>query len=232
MSTNLISSKDKSVFKKNLVIAFLPLLLLSCGPAKHDGEAKEDRKNIPSPVATLCDPTPEIQAGKPPANSAEVVAEEWRQIEFVAAANRDYIVSKLAELEAFKKQHATNGGFTDVFVRPEHPAPLRSLNLPAAKLPRLAEVALSYAEANIAGGFALGDDSDWFIYGQRSPDGKILELAVSPGYGTAPSEQFVRALTEIAGSQLLLVDWYAGIIVDTTSPESMAAWAQRYKSIQ
>jgi hypothetical protein len=217
------------MFKK-LAPSLFSFLIVSCGPAKHDGDAQVEQK-IPSPIATLCEATPETQPGKPPPNSAEVLPEEWRQIEFVAAANRDYLTSKLTELEAFKKQHATKGGFSDVLARPEHPVTLRSLNLPAAKLPRLAEISLSFAEANIAGGFALGDNSDWFIYGQRSPDGKILELAVSPGYGTVPTEQFIRALTEIAGAQLLLVDWDAGIIVDTTSPDAVAAWTQRYKSV-
>jgi hypothetical protein len=214
---------------KNLATILFSFLIVSCGPAKRDGDAEASEK-ILSPLATQCEAVPETQPGKPPPNSAEVLPEEWRQIEFVAAANREYLTSKLTELEAFKKQHATKDGFADVLARPEHPVTVRSLNLPAAKLPRLSEIPLSFAETTIAAGFALGDESDWFIYGQRSADGKILELAVAPGYGTAPTEQFIRALSDIAGSQLLLVDWYAGIIVDTTSPESVKAWAQRYQS--
>lgn len=219
------------MFKTPATILF-SFLIVSCGPAKRDGDAEAAEQKILSPLATQCEAVPETQPGKRPPDAAEVLPEEWRQIEFVAAANREYLTSKLTELEAFKKQHATDGGFNDILARPEHPVTLRSLTLPAAKLPRLSEIPLSFAEATIAGGFALGDNSDWFIYGQRSADGKILELAVAPGYGTAPTEQFVRALIEIAGAQLLLVDWYAGIIVDTASPESVAAWAQRYKSLQ
>jgi hypothetical protein len=219
------------MFKRLTAILF-SFLIVSCGPAKRAGDAEATEQKVLSPLATQCEAVPETQPGKPPPNSAEVLAEEWRQIEFVPAANREYLTSKLTELENFKKQHATNGGFTDVLVRPENPISLRSLNLPAAKLPRLSEIPLSFAEASIAGGFALGDNSDWFIYGLRSADGKILELAISPGYGTAPTEEFIRALIEIAGAQLLLVDWYAGVIVDTTSPESVAAWAQPYKSVQ
>jgi hypothetical protein len=81
----------------------------------------------------------------------------------------------------------------------------------------------------VKGGFALSDFSTWFIYGQRTPDGKVLQLGLSPK-ASAPSKILAEELLRIANSsRLLLVDWYAAAIIDTSSAESISNWLMRYE---
>ena len=127
------------------------------------------------------------------------------------------------------EQHRRGQGFTQVFIRPEHPTTFESVSLPSAQLPRLTESALTLGGGTVLGGFALSDGGDWFIYGQRTPDGRVLHLGVSPGHATAPSESFLRALAELAATRFLLVDWYAGVVVDTASSEATLTWARRFQ---
>jgi hypothetical protein len=54
-------------------------------------------------------------------------------------------------------------------------------------------------------------------------------LHLSPGPAADPDElaRILQRLTQTTG--LLLVDWYAGKIVDTSSTTAISSWAQRYQ---
>jgi len=153
-------------------------------------------------LPTLCDPLPAAEAAPLPSDHRALHEDDWRQIEFVAVANRGHIENELSDLVAFKKDHRKGVGWTAVYIRKEHPTPLAAGRLQFADLPKIQTAALAIGGGPpwggvVRGGFAMSDGGDWFIYGQRTDEGQLLALAVSPG-SAAPPQQFVRAVSQIA----------------------------------
>jgi len=148
---------------------------------------------------------------------------------FVASANRDYIRKQLADLVVFDQQHRVKSGWTEVYVRKEHPTPLAmaGIYLDDDQPLRMSALTISDPERTVRGGFALSDASGWFIYGERAPDGHVIDMGVAPG-SSAMSREFASRLSHFAtAAHLMLVDWYANVIVDTATPESVLRWANR-----
>ncbi len=208
-------------------------------PQKPEGNVRMmNPKDLLFSQASLCDPIPSTEPGTPPAAYKALHEDDWRQIEFVPVVNRDYLQAKLTEFITFREQHRSGSGFTKIFLRPEHPITFYSIGFHASQLPRFTQFAAVLGSVPIPnglgrgivpGGFALSDGGDWFLYGQCAPDFTLIALAISPGDAAAPSEPFVRALVELAGTRFILVDWYLGAVVDTSSPESVLAWARRFQ---
>jgi hypothetical protein len=182
-------------------------------------------------LPTLCDPAPAIDNASTLGNHRPLHEDDWRQIEFVPSTILAYIQKELENLAVFKQQHRRGPGWTNVYIRREHPEPLSHLGLRSKTLPTLSASGLSIGlEGKVKGGFALCDCGDWFIYGQSTEAGHILHLALSPGR-SLPSEPFAQAVSRFARSScLLLVDWYAGVPVDTASAKSVLAWSARYQA--
>ncbi len=155
--------------------------------------------------------------------------DDWRQIEFVPVSDHDYVRHELAALDAFKTEHRMGMGWDSMYLRKEYPEPLAALDLKYTVLPTFPFSPLSLSGRSVHGGFALSDSAGWFLYGQRSSEGGIINLAVSPGR-SACSAEFASGLVGITQvANVMLVDWYAGLIVDTKSPESVLMWARRYQ---
>lgn len=213
---------------KRLLLAIFPFLAGSCEKADQSTGTVTmmDPNEILFSLATICDPIPSVSSGTPAPKHRSLAEDDWRQIEFVPAVNRGHIDAKLSELIAFREAHRKDLGFTNLLVRAEHPTTLASLRLVAAELVPSRHPSLALGDGLVPGGFFFADRSGWFLYGQQSADGRLQHLAVSPGYDRPASAEFCRLLSTIAGSQLLLVDWYAGIIVDSSSPEAIQMWAQ------
>jgi hypothetical protein len=213
---------------KRLLVTLLPFLASSCRDESKSGEIRMiSPKDILFSLPTLCDPAPAVDNLPAPSGARPLHEDDWRQIEFVPAANSDYIRDELATLTAFKKEHRRASGWTKIYLRKEHPTPLSELALQYTDLPMLRTSAVTLSGHPVRGGFALSDGSGWSIYGQKTPQGTILELGVAPSQ-SRPSEQFARDLAKIAQtSHVLLVDWYAGSLVDTTSTEAILGWGNR-----
>ena len=213
---------------KRLLGMVLPLLASSCGNSAKPGATQEiDPKKILFSLPTLCDPAPALDDSVVTDKARSLHEDDWRQIEFVPAANAAHIRSELAALAIFKQEHRQGSGWDQVYLRKEHPSPFSTLSAQFVDLPTLTEYPLALSGQKVRGGFALADSDGWFIYGQKTPEGKILELAVQPT-GSQPTQQFARALVQIAhASGTLLVDWYHTSIVDTSSPDLVLAWAHR-----
>jgi hypothetical protein len=214
---------------KRLLVTLLPFLGSSCREqSAHDDKVQMlDPKQILFSLATLCDPAPAVEAKPIPAGARQLHEDDWRQIEFVPASNRDYIEKELERLAAFQREHRRGMGWDSVYVRKEHPTPFATVGVRFADLPPLLASDLALGGHPVRGGFALSAGDGCFIYGQRTGEGGVLHLAISPG-GTACSREFARAVVQIAErSHLLLVNWYAGAVVDTSSIESVLASCQR-----
>lgn len=185
-------------------------------------------------LPTLSDPAPAVEVEVLPNGAKSLHEDDWRQVEFVAGTNLALIKQELTSLAAFKQKHHRGEGWTQVDIRNEHPTPFATVRLQFGSLPSFPISALAIGGGppwggTVRGGFALTDATDWFIYGQRTDGGQVVQLAVSPG-GSAPSEQFALALSQFAQTaELLLVDWYAGLVVETTSAESVLAWTRRFQ---
>ena len=191
-----------------------------------------DPREILYSLPTLCDPGPATDATPLPAGHCWLEEDAWRQVEFVARTNLAHIRHQLAALTTFKKKHRRDPGWTDVYMRKEHPAPFAAVGLRFTSLPRFSTSGLAIGDGPpwggaVLGGFALSNGGDWFFYGQRTDDDRVIQLAVSPGHSAA-SGQFALAVSQLAQTGgLLLVDWYTGTVVDTSSVESVLAWTRR-----
>ncbi len=215
---------------KRLLVFVLPFLATSCNDvAKPTGDVRMvDPKDILFSVPTLCDAAPAVEQLPAAAGARSLHEDDWRQIEFVSVVDEGHIRSELAALAAFKIQHQKASGWTSVYLRKEHPHRLQALGLQYSTLPPFRTSPVTLSGRPVRGGFALSDTSDWFIYGQRSPEDRVIQLAVSPGR-SACSEAFAAGLVQIAKSaEVMLVDWYAGAIVDVTSSRSVFEWTRRY----
>ena len=180
-------------------------------------------------VPTLCDPAPALVDAPPPEGYRWLGEDDWRQVEFVARANLAYVQQQFMALAAFKSRHWSDPGWTDVYLRHEHPVPLSDIGLQFRKLPAwpLSGLAIGDESVPVHGGFALADGGDWFVYGQCTEEDHVVQLAVAPGR-VAPFAEFAGGIVRLARTfDLLLVDWCAGALVDTSSAESVSTWTQR-----
>jgi hypothetical protein len=229
------STRDNLIYLADGLKRFLVSLLPFRAASRRDrvkppGDVRMlDPKEILFSLPTLCDPAPEVEASSAPSGTRRLHEDDWRQIEFVSASNRDHIQSELAALASFKRQHQKGAGWTGVYIRKEHPKPLTAIGLQYSVLPPFSTSSVTLSGRFVRGGFALSDGGEWFIYGQQSSDGRIVQLAVSPGR-SACSERFAAGLVQITQhSHVLLVDWYAGSIVDVASPDSVLTWVRRFQ---
>ncbi len=114
-------------------------------------------------------------------------------------------------------------------VRPELPTTISQLGLTKSRLPKAKATSLALKSGFVSDGFTISDaKSGWFLYGQKTPDGKISSLAVSPD-DKPMSEAFAKQLVATAGTDLVLVDWYKDTVVDTRSPKAVVEWSTIYK---
>lgn len=224
-----------AMFKRLLQTVFPFAVKSRSDHSRPSDEARAvDPEDMLYSIPTLCDPGPATDATPPPAGYHWLDEDAWLQIEFVPQANLGHIEGELATLLAFEQRHRRGAGWTDVYVRKEHPTPFATVGLHFASLPALPASFLAIGDGppwggTVVGGFALSDGGDWFIYGQRTDDGHVVHLAVSRGR-SVPSEQLAHALSQIAQTAgLLLVDWCARLLIDTSSPESVLARTRRYQ---
>jgi len=193
-----------------------------------------DPKKILFSLPTLCESTPAVYQAPRPEVGRSIHEDDWRQIEFVPLTNRTHIEKELQALTSFKQQHRRGPGWTSVYIRREHPTQLVATGLDFAKMPSLPVSTLWLGSGPpwgglVKGGFALAESSNWFIYGQRAPEGKVIQLALFPSaspLSTAMSKILSRMSSEL---RLILVDWFAASVVDTSSSESVVAWSMRYQ---
>lgn len=180
-------------------------------------------------LPTLCDPGPAVVDALPPEGFRWLGEDDWRQVEFVARANLAHIQQELVNLAAFRKQHWSDPGWTDVYMRHEHPVPFSDVGLQLTKLPAwpLSGLAIGDEPELVHDGLALADGGDWFIYGHCSEAGHVVQLAMAPGR-VVPSTEFAGAVARLARTfDLLLVDWCAGALINTSSAKSVLTWAGR-----
>jgi hypothetical protein len=195
-----------------------------------------DPKNILFSLPTLCESAPAVEPLPRPALCRSLHEDDWRQIEFVPLTNRAHIDKELNALASFKQQHRSGPGWTNVYVRREHPTPLAAVGLRFANMPRLPVSAVWLGPAPpsgglVKGGFALSDSTNWSLYGQRSPDGRVLQLSLLHS-ASAMSAAMAEILSRLSlDLRLIVVDWFATAVVDTSSPESVLAWAMRYQKL-
>jgi len=179
-------------------------------------------------LPTLCDPAPATDGSPPSAGHRPLHEDDWRQIEFVAAANHEHVLRELAALVQFKQQHWEKVGWKNIYLRKEHPVPFAALGLMMDAPRELTQSALTLGGRCVPGGFALSESSGWSFYGQRTPRGHVVHFAISPS-GTPATAVFAGLASGFAnGAGVILVDWYRCLIVDTGSAESVLKWTKMY----
>jgi hypothetical protein len=154
--------------------------------------------------------------------------DDWRQEEFTAVANREFVREMLAQLSRHRAIHAQDIGFREVFVRQEPPTQLHTLGI------RLDDVQAAVGSSviplyylnntpftRVRGGFAVILDDVGYLYGQEA-DGLVGALGlglVGSGLGdVAPLARFADR------HGLLFVDWIRGIVIEPGDTDGYRQW--------
>lgn len=190
-----------------------------------------DPKNILFAIPTLNDSVPLVDSDADftrESGAALLHEDDWRQQEFTAVANRDFVREMLAKLSSHRAVHAHDGGFREVLIRPEPPIQFRTLGVRLDDV-RAATgasiVPLYYLNSTppkrVFGGFALPLDDIGYLYGQEA-DGLVGALGlglVGSGLGD------VASLANLTNRHnLLFVDWIRGIVIEPGDTSGFRDW--------
>lgn len=166
-------------------------------------------------LPTLCDAIPATSSAPVPAEAHVIREDDWRQMEFVAAADRDAIAAELARLHEFKLKHRKGIGWDEVYVRKGRNDALAPLGI---SWPRVKEILPGTERplaidtlgkpALIPGGFALEAAHGIVLYGQQS-GGKLVSLSLEV-VAEKPDFDAARPLLQSLCTRLGLdlVNWY------------------------
>lgn len=158
-------------------------------------------------VPTLEDGAAPIDAAGDASHAIALHEDDWRQIEFVAGAQREAVEQELADVRAVKSTHHKGGGYEKLHVRRRVPAPLADVSLSLRDVVEAMGVqprglAIRGIGA-VRDGFAL-PLGDALVYG-TAPDGRVETLCVQ-----GVPDDVVGALHPIARKhRLILVEWCA-----------------------
>ena len=182
-------------------------------------------------IPTLNDSVPPVDSDgdfSREAGAALLHEDDWRQEEFTAVANRDFVREMLGQLNSHRAIHTQGVGFREVLVRPEPPTQLHTLGIRLDDVRgavHASVIPLYYMNrtppARVGGGFALPLDDVGYLYGQEV-DGLVVALGVGlvgSGLGDVAS---LANLTERHG--LLFVDWIRGIVIEPGDTSGFRQW--------
>jgi hypothetical protein len=194
-------------------------------PAPSTNVQTLDPKTILFSLPTLCDGLPPV--GPPvetvPAGAVTLNEDDWRQIELVAARDREAVGRELAELSAFKVANRVGAGWKNVYVRSSRPDAIRASAVPLARVQALAGPRAHRSRlflgptggtaSEVQGGFAIDLGKGVTLYGHAA-DGKVISLNLQLT-GDAAGGPIPPAVSAIARAfNLFVVDWYRGQILE------------------
>ncbi len=200
-------------------------LYIKSGNKKTSGIVWEDPSKILFSTPTLCDlaPAVEAQPAQPAKDDFILHEDNWRQVEFVALKDEGYLANLVQEVSQFEKSNRVDVGWKEVFVRKEHPTPIKTLNLSFRKMIASFQpnddvhsifLTTGSSSAKVSGGFSCNVQQLGVIYGQRQED-SILELGFEPLRSNAPVDSALAALSAYCTqNHLLMVDWYQRKLVN------------------
>jgi hypothetical protein len=201
---------------------------------------KIDPSKLLYSLATICDRAPPLGDGLSKPNDGDYTLHEddWRQIEFVSANDREYIAAQVAKVHQFKVDNWTGQAWKNIFVRPDHPTELASLNIAIDELKNVLSgcpqngVVIFQSFSNptgsarvVLGGFSFRVSTGTMIYGHQI-GGNIASLAAHVYVDNdSEVETISRSLRSIALlAPLLLVDWNTDSLVSLSATEEINRW--------
>jgi hypothetical protein len=192
-------------------------------PAKPRGEVRMiDPRELLFSLPTIYSALPAVEpqpAGTAAASGGILHEDDWRQEEFVAGANAEYVASTLSEITSHRAVHAVGLGFREVHTREEPPVSLGETGVTYDEVTRVLGVsdrgALYFNNRQlepVAGGFTLEIHGGGFVYGQTNPAGQVTALGL--GLVGDPESVVPKAVAQLtAHFGLLFVDWVRGVVV-------------------
>lgn len=229
-----------------VLILIIVVLIRPTFPATKPSVAKPgnvgmlDLSDIRYSLATICERSPPLcdDLGNPHDDDYMLHEDDWRQVEFVAANDREYITAEVAKVSQFKIDNWVGQGWKNLFVRPDHPTDLSSLNIKlddlknvlSATTPNGVLVFQSFSDPQgsacaVLGGFSFRMNEGLFIYGHQL-DGIISSLAMGLYVENhSEVESFSKPLQSIARlSPLLIVDWNSNALVTLSDAGEVNQW--------
>lgn len=165
----------------------------------------------------------------PPLEDAAAVSDafvldedDWRQIEFVAAVEKDAVLRELAKLREFKAAQWTGVAWKKVLMRTSRPEALMGRGIRVAALEKAAPAVVGRRPlvlrtmgtmARVRGGFAAELSPGVVLYGHLV-DEEVASLSVSssdPAFEKTPAAPVLVAVRDLL--HLELVDWYRSTVV-------------------
>lgn len=166
-----------------------------------------DPRTVRFSLPTIDGGDPEIEAGADASDAVAIHEDDWRQVEFVAADQREAVDAELVAVRAIKAAAHGQQGYATLHRRARIPAPLAGVKLPLARVVEALGAerrALAIRGVGVVrGGFAL-PLADALVYG-TSADGAVTALCVQ-----GVPDDVIPLLHELARvHRLLLVEWCA-----------------------
>jgi hypothetical protein len=193
------------------------LLFLGCGkkPETTGSDVHMvDTRDLLFSIPTLCDTLPATTAAPVPPGTFTIPEDDWRQMEFVAVADRAPVQKQLTELHEFKQKHRKGIGWDSVYVRHDRKDALLPSHIPWSKLTAVIGEPGSLLAIDsgkpllVPGGFSKAIARGVVLYGQNA-NGTLASLALDIN-GTNPDLDEARSLLQRLADTLGLdvVDWY------------------------
>lgn len=191
-------------------------------------------------LATICERLPPLKAdaGNPGHDDIMLHDDDWCQVELVAAAEYDYILSQLAHIRQFKNDMWMGSGWEKCYVRPDHPTEILSLGIDFRDL----EAALPDGPANgivifhsfadpvdsaqgVIGGYSFNIGGRTILYGHQV-DGKVASFGLNLYF---ENQSELNTVSETLASisrlaPLLLVDWNTNFMTRLEDKQGVMAW--------
>jgi hypothetical protein len=162
--------------------------------------------------------------------------DEWGMIDLLPVENFDASAHIAQEAEEFGKAHFDGFGWTDLYVIPAPKVQLAVRNIPLAEVRAMAsdylpeaehvETGIQPGEIHSEHGFAFGDTSKGFLYGEQA-EGIVQYLCfVPPEREDDESARFWAAAFMALGTsyRLMLADWWQKKLVDLSDSDAVARY--------
>jgi hypothetical protein len=201
-----------------LILAAAIALVISPTMAFANDVTTIDPRKILFTIPTLCDLAPRLIPGV--IERAEVFVlneDDWRQAEFVAAADHGHVEDMLSKIRKSIQTNRVGPGYKEMVVRPEHPTAIVTAGITVDSLrtffagasrASLRRLGLDTGGSVLAvqGGFALDLAGLGTIYGHAN-QGKVVALGIEFTVREIPRKDRARLLAFCKAYRLELVDW-------------------------
>ena len=166
--------------------------------------------------------------------------DDYCQVEVLPATNYEFCRNQLGEIESFSTEHDTGFGWTDMFIRSDAPAELKSTGVLRADLeselatylPQFDRVFTGYStyREECKNTIAFGDNDNFVMYADID-NGVASKLWLTmSGLSDTDIANAKRLFKYLSRSQLMLVDWSMSAIVAFADSNAVGQYLREFQT--